>query len=89
MTDQQKEMLQEMAAIAMDEIEIRLEARKNARNMVELLNETLVNLRETSRAVTKLPEANKTAELTALVSEAANIITNIENTLTEQRKIEL
>ncbi len=89
LTDQQKQTLHDMADIAMDEIEIRLAARQSARQTTDLLNDALISLRETSRAIQKLPAESKNEQLTELVSASTEVVQRLETALAEQGKFEL
>jgi GAF domain-containing protein len=81
LTEPQKEILKEMAAIAMDEIEIRLSARKAARQVNHILNTTKSHLHDTVLEIAKIPVAERNQGLTDISDSSREILRQIEDQL--------
>ncbi|WP_347158299.1 GAF domain-containing protein [Pontibacter chitinilyticus] len=83
LTEPQKETLKELAAIAMDEIEIRLAARKAARSTEQLLQATRSHLQDTALEIAKVPLANRSESLTNIATSSRELVRHIEGFLEE------
>lgn len=84
LTLSQQETLKQLAAIAMDEIEIRLSARKAARQVNQLLDATKSHLQDTVTEIAKLPTAARSEGIANIAASSKEIIHHIEDYLTEQ-----
>jgi len=84
LTLSQQETLKQMAAIAMDEIEIRLSARKAARQVNQLLDATKSHLQDTITEIAKLPTTASSEELANIASSSKEIVHHIDDYLSEQ-----
>ena len=74
LTESQKEILQRLARIVMDEMELRLAARN-------LLKVTSAHLRATVQEIEALPPASRTDSLMALAASAEKLIRQLQSQL--------
>jgi GAF domain-containing protein len=84
LTDTQRETLKELAGIAMDEIELRLSARRSARKANELLDLTKNHLQESIAQIARTPEINKSEEFEQLKNSSSEIVGEIESYFEQQ-----
>lgn len=81
-TEAQKETLKELANIAMDEIELRLAARLNAKKTNELLQETVTYLKRTKSVLQEIPDGCRNELLDSVVSENDQLTKQLKSHLT-------
>jgi GAF domain-containing protein len=84
LTESQQETLKELAGIAMDEIELRLSARKSAKKVNQLLEATKSHLQDTAVEIAKIPRDDRSDNLTLVADSSREIIAHIEDVLKEQ-----
>jgi GAF domain-containing protein len=84
LTEAQQETLKELAGIAMDEIELRLSARKSAKKVNQLLEATKSHLQDTVVEIAKIPRDDRSDNLSLVADSSREIIAHIEDVLKEQ-----
>lgn len=84
LTQSQQETLKQLAAIAMDEIEIRLSARKAARKVNQLLDATKSHLQDTALEIARIPVASRSEGLNNIADSSREIVRHIEAHFREQ-----
>lgn len=84
LTAAQQDTLKELAGIAMDEIELRLAARRSAKKVNQLLDATRSHLQDTITEIAKLPMAEKSDPVLQLADASREIVQHIEDYLHEQ-----
>ncbi|MBC5775259.1 GAF domain-containing protein [Pontibacter sp. KCTC 32443] len=81
LNESQKEMLKELASIVMDELEIRLAARVNAKKTYDLLQSTLSHLKQTNSKLQSLPDVVRTEELDSIIAGNDQLSRQLDNFL--------
>ncbi|GAA4440538.1 hypothetical protein GCM10023188_37930 [Pontibacter saemangeumensis] len=84
LTEAQQETLKELAGIAMDEIELRLAARRSAKKVNQLLDDAKSHLQDTIAEIAKLPLAEKSTPVLQLADSSREIVQHIQEHLNEQ-----
>lgn len=84
LTEAQQETLKELAGIAMDEIELRLAARRSTQKVNQLLDAAKSHLQGTIAEIAKLPLADKSAPVLQLADSSREIVQHIQEHLNEQ-----
>ena len=84
LTEAQQETLKELAGIAMDEIELRLAARRSTQKVNQLLDAAKAHLQGTIAEIAKLPLADKSAPVLQLADSSREIVQHIQEHLNEQ-----
>lgn len=84
LTGAQQETLKELAGIAMDEIELRLSARRSAKKVNQLLDATRSHLQDTISEIAKVPIAAKSEAFLQLADTSREMVQHIEEHLKEQ-----
>lgn len=79
LTEAQKETLKEVAGIAMDEIELRLAARRSARKVNQLLDATKSHLKDTITEIATIPIVERSQGFKQLAEASREIIGHIED----------
>lgn len=84
LTESQQETLKELAGIAMDEIELRLAARKSAKQVNQLLEATRSHLQDTVVEIAMIPVTERKESFTQIAEASREIISHIEDHLNSQ-----
>ncbi|HVK98021.1 MAG TPA: hypothetical protein VM368_09390, partial [Flavisolibacter sp.] len=79
--EQEKNILKQLAAIVMDEMEMRLRLRNTVHNIKKLSTDIAVNLRTTSKNIKELPEEQQNQKLLSYLDASQMFLANIENQL--------
>ncbi len=82
-TESQQETLKELAGIAMDEIELRLSARKSARKVNQLLEATRSHLHDTTLEIANIPAPERSEKLFNISDSSRELIAHIDEHLKE------
>lgn len=84
LTEAQQETLKEVAGIAMDEIELRLAARRSARKVNQLLDATKSHLQDTINEIATIPIVDRSEGFLQLAEASREIVGHIEDHFEEQ-----
>lgn len=82
-TEAQKAILQEFASIAMDEIEVRLAARKAALRMQDILTDTKQDLQNFVTIAEKMPKITQEQDFRDCIAASKNSLQKVTNYLEE------
>ncbi|MCJ8166481.1 GAF domain-containing protein [Pontibacter sp. E15-1] len=85
LTETQQETLKELAGIAMDEIELRLSARRSAREMNQLLEATRSHLQDTTMEIAQIPITERSEKFMDIADASRELIGHIEEQLRERK----
>jgi GAF domain-containing protein len=77
-TEDQKRLLHDLGQIVMDEMELRLSARKDKQKTLDLFKNALEHLDKNVKHLEKLSAADASSEIMSLVASSKKIMSNIE-----------
>jgi GAF domain-containing protein len=80
-SEKEKELLQQLAAIVMDEMEMRLVLRNTVHKIKTLTSDISLHLKRTINDIKALPVDNQSTPLVAYLDASSMFMTNVENQL--------